>query len=249
MIVAPNITDFLKIELPRRPWIIDHFLPGDGWTLLHGAAKTGKSTLAYQLAKALATHTPFLQPQWKADRPYKVVYLQADASATEWQEFLKDESAPVGQVTDLDFGCFYWPTPHNQIKEALAKLEAEVVVIDSAYKIKGGDQDLNEGKGVTNLLTNIHKAYDGPYVLIHHSRKQGVAQPRDAIESAAGHHTLTANASAIWYLTRNDKGTHGSLSYLGRGVPIGEVPLERLPNGYWVPGQPQEDVVPRGIKF
>jgi hypothetical protein len=211
---------------------------------MHGAAKAGKSTLAYQLAKALATHTSFLKPEWRADRPYKTVYIQADAGATEWQEFLKEEDAPVGQITDLDFGCFYDFKTRVALRDTVKELQAEVLIIDSVYKIKDGNTNMNEADGVTSLLRAIRSIYDGPYVLIHHSRKHSVGQPRDVIESAAGHHTLTANASAVWYLTRSDKGTHGELSYMGRGIQMDKLTLERLPNGMWKAGMPPVDDTP-----
>lgn len=227
MLSSPNVRGFLNLALPRRPWLIEHWLPGDGFTLLHGGPKAGKSTLAWQLCEALATGTPFLG-RWSASRPLRTVYVQADAGAGEWQGFLAPhaQDSQVGIITDLDWGSL--ASAQASIRDTLTEYAAEFVVFDSLYKLKLPQMDLHKAEGVALVFQFLNQLYRGPYLLVHHARKEDKKQDTadDPVDAAAGHHTLTATASAIWSLNRA-----GAFNWLGRGVKADSMGLERIKDG------------------
>jgi RecA-family ATPase len=228
-----NAQDFAEEALPHPRWIVDRLLPGDGWTLLVARPKTGKSLLALMLAGALQGGT-FLGRH--VVEPGKVLYVQVDAPAGDWQE----------QVRLLPEGRREWDTytrqhlpmyaldPANatlqaQLRDRIAKGSYRLVILDALEKLT--KQDINTKEGCQGFIERLRIVSPGPTLVIHHPRKPHGDNADNVIDSAAGHHYLTGDASAIWGLAKNEGG--GVLKVQTRGTEDQSISLRRLASGLW----------------
>ena len=234
--------DFAEEALPTPRWIADKLLPGDGWTLLVARPKTGKSLLALRLAACVQGAKPFLGRT--IAEPGGVLYIQVDAPPGDWQ----------GQVRLLGPGEREWDTytrqhlpmycldPTNavfqgQLRDRIAKAGYRLVILDALEKLT--KEDINTKEGCQKFIERLRFVSPGPTLVIHHPRKPHGDNADNVIDSAAGHHYLTGDASAVWGLTKNDGG--GVLKVQTRGTEDQSISLHRLPSGLWelAPAKPK----------
>lgn len=185
-------------------WILPSFIPADGWSLLQAPPKTGKSIMAAQIADALASGTKFLN--WTPIKPWRVVYIQADAPPGDWH----------GQLTQLGFHnstaltidraalglfCLDNLKVRLDLKATLFTLKAEFVIWDALEKLSRAD--LNEKEGCQKTLALLEEVYKGPRLVIHHPRKMKEGGAWTNVDEVAGNHYLAGDASSIISVKKN----------------------------------------------
>ena len=173
---------FLKDE-PEPEWIVEPFLVGGSSLMLYGRQGSGKSTIAYQLAHALATGEPWLNfPVWKAG---PTVYLQFDMPRYEWSMLLHraQHAFPVGpsmhfnfRETDNDLGRvdIFTPKHRKELKDALEAIRPHAIIVDTISEgftpRQGQHIDINEE--AREVIRYWHELVpEGVFAFLKHERK------------------------------------------------------------------------------
>jgi RecA-family ATPase len=186
--------------------------------LLVGKQGLGKSTFAAQLCAAIQQGKCFLGRQTIKKR---ILFIQADSPTAEWREMLR-RIAPKSQgytMVDVPAKCLGNPAYLDSLYTIAQKVQPGFIVFDSLYNLT--NQTINTESVL--IAINQMKAIAGnvPWLLIHH--------PPHNESRAAGHHSVAANCSNEWHLTKN------KLSIAkGRLVKDKEILLSRDEHGLWV---------------
>lgn len=122
-----------------------------------------------------------------------------------------------------------------QLRDEIKRGGYGLVILDALEKLT--KQDINTKEGCQAFIDRLRVVSPGPTLVIHHPRKPHGDAADNVIDSAAGHHYLTGDASAIWGLTKSDGG--GTLRVQTRGTEDQKIDLARLPSGLWALGQPK----------
>lgn len=228
---AYTMGDFAKLKLPHTPWLVPGLLPGTGWTLLMAPSKVGKSILALQLAEGLARGTGFLGVQ--VPHPRRVLYIQGDAPAGDWQEQIRALAPDGTSMTVAGLPGYFLADAgiRTRLREIAGTIHAEFIVWDALYKL--GPWDTNTISGIAEVSRHIRLVSGVPYLLIHHPAKWTV-QPGGSgagTYAAAGSFALASDASAVWTLSAT------GLTVTGRNVATRTIPLVRESGGRWKVGR------------
>ena len=186
------------LELPPDPtrWIWEDCLPCGGCSVLVAKPKVGKSTLAANLALAVARHIPFLN---RGVTQGTVAYFSLDASMSEILELLcrfgfKD-SDPIfihaGRAPDK---AVEW------IREKVIKCSAKLVVIDTLQRLFRF-QNVNDYSEVTNAiepLLDLAREQNCHLLVTHHARKDSA----DDLDSAIGSTAIRGMAYSYLHLKK-----------------------------------------------
>lgn len=186
-------------------WLVDDLLPDVGWTLLIGRQGLGKSTFCLQLCDALQKGTPFLGRETKR---VDCLYIQADSPTREWRAMVQSIAPDSSAVTIVDVptgalsNSAYVKTLNTLIND---KIQPGFIVWDSLYNLAG--ISVNNEKILDAIQSMKLLSGNRSCLLIHHP-------PHDELRSA-GHHSIPANASRVWLMTKKqlkiDKGRLSSL--------------------------------------
>lgn len=208
-LIAKTFAEYCLQPIATAGWLMEGLIPADGWVMLQAAPKTGKSMFAAQMVDSMAQQLPFLA--WKPERQIRCLYIQVDAPPGDWQAQVQQlhlTTASTLDRQDLPLKFLDKPAHRGNLRALIDGEGFEYVVWDAAEKLTG--QDLNKKDGCQYLLEHLAEVWAGPSLVIHHPRKLSDAGNWKNVDEAAGHHYLTADASAI--LTMRMK----ILSVLGR---------------------------------
>ena len=163
---------FIRLPLPKVPFFIKGWLPKQGRLEIYAPPKTGKSFLAQQMARCIASGQPFLgMPTVQG----KVLFLQFELGAEILQSRMKDtgkdyDGVYVGCTFDLKLDT---TSGQDQLVRALEAIQPDVLIFDPFYKMLRGDE--NEIKDVRNVLdfldSCVIEIFKCSVVIIHHPGK------------------------------------------------------------------------------
>jgi len=163
-------------------YLIDGTLVKDQPCILAGGKKSGKTTIAIDLAISLATRKPFLG-QFAVTRPCQVAILSGESGLGTIQEtarrISKSKAERLPTLTNLRWSPFL-PMFDNSIhmdalERMLQEVNCEVLVLDPAYLCMPGVDAGNlfvQGQ-MLRKVTDICQPRGVTVILIHHTRKQG----------------------------------------------------------------------------
>jgi len=229
-------TEYLETPRPNLTWLIDRQLPHPGMLLLEGPPKSGKSFLAFHLARNISQGKPFLG--W-ATKQSKVLYLQFDTSELIWRERLqKIQSSGV----DLS-GSLYTvhpddmllpinilnPQHYEWLRKVVTDCDPELVILDVFREIHSADEnDSTHMKVVGDMLISIFRGRS--LILVHHSKKipDDVFEP-DPAQVARGSSYLTGKVDALWLLYKNKLFIQSRTS-----EPLTVSLKQSSPSGLWI---------------
>ena len=237
--------ELLSMELPEPNWVVPELLT-EGFTILAGNPKLGKSWMALGLAIATATGGAVLSSV-KANAG-DVLYLALEDTARRLQQRLRQILSIPGDgkglvnpnLSRLDLHT-EWPTLELG---GLSKMErwlqdhpnATLIVVDTFQKIRGGGGNSNSNaygadyEAVAGLKT-LADRYGVAVVAVHH-RKKG--EGMDDLESISGSYGLTGAADGIWSLKRERGRADATLFITGRDVNEQELALRwNTDTGTW----------------
>ncbi len=166
--------------------------------------KTGKSIFCAQMADSLARGQNFLS--WPNVKPWKVVYIQADAPPFDWHGQLKQlglEKSPALTIDRATVGlcCLDSSIMRMRLRFTLKELGAQLVIWDAMEKLT--HLDLNEKSGCQEMLGLLEGVFAGPRILVHHPRKLKEGGTWSNVDEVAGNHYLAGDASSLISLKKN----------------------------------------------
>lgn len=167
-----SAADFLAMDLPQVPFYIKEWLPKMGKMIIFAPAKSGKSYLCYQIARAIGSGLDVLGlPTMKG----KVLYVQFELGEEVLRERLLEtrksyENVWIGTSFALKLDT---PEGQEQLRRAVEAVSPDVLILDPLYKAMVGDE--NESHDVMdalNYLDFLIQTYQCSIILIHHSGKE-----------------------------------------------------------------------------
>lgn len=186
-----NIEQIKMMNSKHQSEFIERILKGEGKiSLLSGAPKSGKSTLALNFAKCIASGTPFLGFN---TRKSSVLYISLDSEADTIAQkinamniqcnlnlyFVTDVFIQLGNDDSLNTNDDI-PTLLEVLQDALIKInDLKIVVIDMFDNIRtltDYNQYSNEKlRSDLDFVKGIAKNLDLHILLLNHDRKQGAS--------------------------------------------------------------------------
>ena len=159
--------------LEDGPWLVAKLLPANGLSLLAGAPKAGKSTLARNLAVEVARGGG----KWlgKDVNQGTVLHLSLEERIQTIRNHYNQLDAPGEQIYLL---TKTHPRPKNFIlwlQSAIAKYKPSLVIIDPAIRFLK-IRDMNDYALTTEALDpliNLAREFNTHILLVHHTRKCG----------------------------------------------------------------------------
>jgi DNA-binding transcriptional ArsR family regulator len=226
------------LDFPEPVWIIPNIL-GEGYIILAGRPKLGKSWLGLCLAVAVATGGCALGKGELRATQGKVLYLALE-------DRLRRIKKRLGQIM-----CGS-PFPENLLlaeswqrldKGGLEDLrlflrehdDCRMVVIDTLAKVcppRTKNRDLYEfDMSVGGSLQALANQFRVSILVVHHTRKSEANDPLDEVSGSTG---VTGAADAVMVLKRGRGQADGTLTLAGRDIEEQELALQFRPQeGLW----------------
>lgn len=217
----------VSIELPEPRWAVPNLIP-EGFNLLVGKPKLGKSWMALSIALAIANGGKvFGEIEVEAG---EVLYLALEDNRRRLQDRLKKilggEPAPdsLHLVTE-------WPRLKDGGLELLEEWlrmhsRCRLIITDTLARLRPPhvkNADAYEEDGILgSMLQALGQKHHLAVVAIHHTRK---AKASDAVDTVLGSTGLTGAADSITILTRKRGSREALLVVTGRDLDEQEIPL------------------------
>lgn len=206
-----SATQYMALERPQKPWLIDGFLPAGSFALLIGEPKAGKSYFALQLANAVAAGGRFLGRQCQSGS--SVLYLNLDAADDSWNLRLhsmknngfvlqdrihfvhpEDEIRPCNIMAD---------NVQRSFRDAISTLKPDLIIIDVLRELHSQKEESStEMKTVLDKVLGVTGS--SAVIGIHHTVKISNKEEIRVIDLARGSSYLTGKAETIWCLMDNN---------------------------------------------
>lgn len=219
-------SDF-KIE-----WLIDKLIVAHTTNFISAESGIGKSRLAMQLAKAMATGTQFLK--WPCTRQISVMYLSLEMPGDMLKHFseglmdgqrMSDELdknfmlVPVGSAIDIstEEGFGY-------IENLVRNNMPEVMMIDAMGKLTFEEMGETQAKAINNQLRKLTHEYGTTFFIIHHNRKPDLSgKKRPGLGDVYGNQYVVTDASTVLTMFMPENQAHVELIFAkSRAVPADE---------------------------
>jgi len=193
---ALRCCDFLAGELPSVLWIVESVVPGGGLSFLFGKPGTGKSFVAFELARCVATGEPFLGQFKTTSGPTLYFNLEMPPSQFQHRLRLLEQHHPVGEaalhIVDQPLHLND-PAYFARFKALCESIAPALVVIDPLIRALPG-VDENEATAVNQALTpacDLAREMGFALLVVHHATKGG---ERAGLDSLAGTRDFAARA-------------------------------------------------------
>ncbi len=189
-------------------YLLDGLLT-EGFTILAGRPKSGKSWLCLQLAHSLAVGFPFLG-EFTVPKRKRVCYLAFEDSDNR----LTFRTQTIGCLPSDDL-VFYTQWPRGQAGISALREHTkvfDVVIIDILQRVLGGDVDFNayeQVMDIMSLLSDIWRSTGTSIIAVMHTRKRG--KEGATLESVLGSQGFVAAVDNIAMLDRRAESKTGYL--------------------------------------
>lgn len=221
-------TSFTLRKLLNEPdialdWVIPGFLPMAETVLLTAKPKVGKTLLAYEAARAVATGGKFLNETAKRGR---VLIIQCEEGRFTLRSRM--QAFDMDELDDLDSIRF---ETQFDVTRDLPKLESiledfrpQLVIIDSVRKINARsrvEENSAEFSKPIYAISDLLRDYNAAGILIHHDRKSQGDKETIGTDNVAGHSSLVGATWGSWRLLRtsaNEDDPNRQLSISVRGT-------------------------------
>lgn len=196
-----KITDLISRPLPEIPFWVSNILPKGGTLLTGGQAGIGKSFVAMEYMRAMATGTCLYgYPGIEVCSPCRVLYVEQELGEYGIQSRAK--RVFMGEnLSDLEERCFYVTKDHRVKLDTQAGLERlsslakeyspDVMILDPVGYMMAGDENSNQS--VSLLFQHLEEVRQGTnpamgIILVHHFGKppkseQGGSRSYDPLEA------------------------------------------------------------------
>lgn len=189
-----NVHEFLALELPERANVLSPILPQQGVIMVYGPRGIAKTWVALSMAWAAASKGLCIGG-WRADRPWKVIYIDGEMPARVLQERLALIMQGAGGDCSPDFLTILTPDiqgddgmPNLSTQEGRATLEPyiadrEVVFIDNLATLSrsGRENEAESWLPMQEWCLDMRRRGKS-VVLVHHAGKSGQQRGTSARE-------------------------------------------------------------------
>jgi RecA-family ATPase len=190
-----DIQDFLECNPNERQWIIANYISESTTLVLYADGGVGKTLLAYDLVKSIATGKP-----WNGYRTQqgKTLVIQTDEPEIDTSErlniagFTELPRNPVKIESNWQFSQI------RQLKEWIKQEKPIFVMIDSltsANRYSTLEEKDAAYASVLYELRDIANEYKCSFLLLHHENKSGQSRGTTAIKN---------NVSEVWRLSKDE---------------------------------------------
>lgn len=217
--------ELLKKDLPSTPyWIGKGLLPKQGFTMIAGRAKEGKTMLALNFALCLAEGMPvFMRKEEKeglfpVPEKAKTLFLFRENTESTLREIITKQMLGLQNLTNKNIADetlnsikFLRPKKvyldmkpgQQQLEKIIKNNPTNVVVIDPLSRFISKDMNkMEEVIGIANFLDSLNEKYGCAFLLLHHFRKSGTGgeteeDPFERITGSAGWRNCLASCIAM----------------------------------------------------
>lgn len=165
-------------------YVVGGLLPVAGLSLLVGAPKAGKSTLARNLAMCVVRGLTWLGRNTQAGG---VLYLALEEKPAEVKRHFTQLGMKHGCPLFIVFGPMPREHPLEELAVTIAKVKPALVILDPIFKVvrvADGNDYVQVTEGMEPLL-NLARVTRSHILGVHHARKGGGSQGEDALGSTA----------------------------------------------------------------
>lgn len=248
--------ELIDTQLPENQYLIEGGLvPKQGYTMLVGKAKEGKTMLALQIALCLATATPFLMRKgqnvglFPVPQAKKTLFLLRENVDETIQAFLKKQIAGLkdrlGKDITQNLNLISFARPKTtyldvraeglrELRNLLDERSPDLVVIDPLSRFLTGDMNRMEAViKVANTLDGLGEEFNCAFLLLHHFRKFGKedTETEDIFERITGSSGWRNSYVSCLALERKHKRRSGNIKKLSLEFrthpPMSPVTIER----------------------
>ncbi len=180
-------------EPPERPWLVRDWIPHRQVTLLSGDGGVGKSIIAMQLMVAAASGTPWLGLSTMRAASFGV-FAEDDDSELHRRlvGIARGPSVEIASLSSMSWRCAVAdpcelvevnsvgavrPTNYlRQVENAIRASHAQLVVLDAATNLYGGDEiKRRQVNAFIGLLRRLAIEIDGAVLLLAHPSNAGIS--------------------------------------------------------------------------
>jgi DNA-binding transcriptional ArsR family regulator len=207
----------------EETWLIPELIaPGDK-VLISGPPKSYKSWFALEMARSIATCTPFLRtPDWKAGQPAQIGYVQEEGSRSAWARRVSllnlSAEVPISFAHRTGFR-FSDSSYTDELIAVMREEEWEVVILDPLQRMMAGldENSASETAVVWDEVFRMQQAIPGLVVcVVHHSTKGQTL----SWESSRGTSRHGGEVDVGFFLQREKEDAEGLNVWLdGRDIP------------------------------
>jgi len=248
--------ELVDTQLPENQYLIGGgLIPKQGYTMLVGKAKEGKTMLALQIALCLATATPFLMRKgqdiglFPVPEAKRTLFLLRENVDETIQTFLKKQIAGLENKLgknireSLNFISFARPKTTyldlraeglRELRNLLDERSPDLVVIDPLSRFLTSDMNRMEAVvKVANTLDSLGEEFNCAFLLLHHFRKFGKedTETEDIFERITGSSGWRNSYVSCLALERKHKRRSGNIKRLSfefrTHPPMSPVTIER----------------------
>lgn len=228
-----GISDIMNTEIPPQEWIVENLIPAGAFGVFGGNAKSGKTYLCLQMAKAIAAGEEFLGFGVPQKRTVLYVYLEGNRAQVKkrFREIFPDEEAPQ----DLHFTFKYAALDAGgiaRLRDDITKYKASLVIIDTWQRARIDDCRKNatayqkEYREISTLINEICVPSCCSLLVVHHL-KQLTARDNglDIMNSFNGSSAIAGASDFSLFLLRERGADTARLACHGRDIADQDIPL------------------------
>lgn len=207
-----NNIEKTNVDLTEK-YIVDGIIPRDGLTILAGAAKTGKTTLAMQLMHDIITQNTFLSKRiiHNEENQTKCLYITNEDSTSVCFSRLIEIFGDDAGIEDVDIAAEvpfrYASGGLLDFVEMKTEFGYNLFVIDNfrSFGIDAGIENDFTGARLTERMrwmTDMCKELHISIILIHHTKKDSGNKGRNAADEFAGSNVISSVSDSNIVLSR-----------------------------------------------
>lgn len=218
------ITDIelLAKEFPEPEWIIPDYLP-EGYTLLAGLPKMGKSVIALQIAEAVGSGGMLFGKKVKQGN---VLYISKEDGQRRLKRRLKEnQHKGTGNIYFYDD----WEDLDGQgiadLQAVLSKRKYRVLILDTFFRLFSEKVKPNDSASIVKALKQLHNLakpdtglVTSLIILDHKNKASFGADKTDGATSTSGSVSKTGLADTIWGVDRERRQKQMKIDIIGRDV-------------------------------
>ena len=224
-----SAADLVKLDIPEPEWLVPDYLP-QGFTILAGKPKVGKSWLALGLAIAIGCGGKFLSNIDVINNQGDVLYLALEDNLRRLKSRLGMTLRGADAPQCIQFHTEFPRANKGGIDRIKNWVEShdnpKLVVIDTLQKFRdigreGGNiyaEDYSAVEGLKRIADDRNICI----MVLHHLRKMGSTDDLDTVSGSLG---LTGGADTTLILTKERLRADGVLKFFGRDVEEKEMAL------------------------
>ena len=214
-----SMAELKSLEIKPVRFLISELLPDQGLTILGGKPKAGKSWLALELAKAVATGKDFAG-YFPVEKTVRVLALSLEDNESSLRPRIERIRIPADADIIFRFEMRQGKAGMDDLADCISRIRPGLVVIDVLQTISGTrskpgvnvyESDYQTIKGLKDVASSL----DVSILALHHLRK-GSIDDQNPFESVSGSAGITGGCDSLWLLSRDSMAMDGSFYVTGR---------------------------------